>query len=51
LALLLPEEVRWHIAQEPENVYGTLRQVIDFVSGLTDRHAISLYKKINGFSY
>lgn len=51
LALLLPEEVRWNIGQEPENIYGVLRQVIDFVSGLTDRHAISLYKKIKGFSY
>ena len=51
LALLLPEEVRWHIQQEPENAYAVLRHVVDFVSGLTDRHAISLYKKIKGFSY
>lgn len=51
LALLLPEEVRWHINQDSENVYAVLRQVVDFVSGLTDRHAISLYKKIKGFSY
>lgn len=51
LALLLPEEVRWHIGHQPDNVYAVLRQVVDFVSGLTDRHAISLYKKIKGVSY
>jgi dGTPase len=28
-----------------------LRSVIDFISGLTDRHALSLYRKIKGISY
>jgi dGTPase len=50
LALLLPEEVRWTIEQESKDTYSVLRQIIDFVSGLTDRHAISLFKKIKGFS-
>jgi dGTPase len=27
-----------------------LREVLDFVSGLTDKHALSLYRKIKGIS-
>jgi len=48
--MLLPEDVIWDIKQRPENSYLMARNIIDFVSGLTDRHAISLYRKINGFS-
>jgi dGTPase len=50
LALLLPEEVRYSIEQNPTDTYGVLRNVIDFVSGLTDRHALSLFRTIKGFS-
>jgi dGTPase len=50
LALLFPEEIRAAI-NESNNVYSTLRQVIDFISGLTDRHALSLYRKIKGISF
>jgi len=50
LSMLLPEDVIWDIKQRPENSYLMARNIIDFVSGLTDRHAISLYRKINGFS-
>jgi dGTPase len=49
LALLFPEEVRSEIHGNSE--YGILRSVIDFVSGLTDRHALSLYRKIKGISF
>jgi dGTPase len=49
LQLLLPIEVRMAIQENPVNTYQLLRQVIDFVSGMTDRHAISLYRKIKGF--
>lgn len=48
LKYLLPEEICWAIEQAPENTYAMLRAVIDFVSGLTDRHALTLYRKING---
>ncbi|MBS1557730.1 MAG: dNTP triphosphohydrolase [Bacteroidetes bacterium] len=48
LKYLLPEEICWAIEQAPENTYAMLRAVIDFVSGLTDRHALNLYRKING---
>ena len=50
LQLLLPKEVQLDISAQPENVYLMLRNVIDFVSGLTDRHALSLYRKIKGIS-
>ncbi len=50
LQLLLPEEIRSEIAQQPHDTYGMLRLIIDFISGLTDRHALSLYRKINGIS-
>lgn len=50
LALLFPEEIRAAIAVESDN-YKILREVIDFISGLTDRHALSLYRKIKGISF
>ncbi len=50
LQLLLPREVYLDITAQPENVYLMLRNIIDFVSGLTDRHALSLYRKIKGIS-
>jgi dGTPase len=49
LALLFPEEIRIEIANQ--NTYTILRCVIDFISGLTDRHALSLYRKIKGISF
>lgn len=30
--------------------YGMLRQILDYVSGLTDRHAIGMYRKLKGIS-
>jgi dGTPase len=48
LALLLPVDVVSSISENPDNTYNMLRQVIDFISGLTDRHALSLYRKIKG---
>jgi dGTPase len=32
------------------STYGMLRIILDFVSGLTDRHALSLYRRIKGIS-
>ena len=51
LQLLFPEEVRTAILQHPDNIYLMLRQVIDFISGMTDRNAITLFRKIKGVSY
>jgi dGTPase len=50
LALMLPEEILLNCKQSNGNAYLILREIIDFVSGLTDRHALSLYRKIKGFS-
>jgi dGTPase len=50
LSLLFPVETQIAIAQS-ESDYQMLRGVVDFVSGLTDRHALSLYRKIKGISY
>ena len=49
LARLLPPEALQTIQSNPENVYLHLREVIDFISGMTDRHALLLYRKIKGF--
>lgn len=49
LARLLPPEITGIILANPGNTYLHFREVIDFISGLTDRHALSLYRKIKGF--
>jgi dGTPase len=46
---LLPESTRMAIAEE-NSVYGMLRHILDFVSGLTDRHAVGIYRKLKGIS-
>lgn len=50
LQKLLPEEVINSITPGSGQYYELLRQVTDFVSGLTDRHALSLYRRIKGIS-
>ena len=50
LQLLLPKEVLLDITAQPENSYLMLRNIIDFISGLTDKNALSLYRKIKGIS-
>ncbi len=50
LQLMLPEEIRWALMKHPENTYEMLRLIVDFISGLTDRHALSLFRKIKGLS-
>ncbi|HZX74980.1 MAG TPA: deoxyguanosinetriphosphate triphosphohydrolase [Cyclobacteriaceae bacterium] len=50
LVKLMPEEIVWQIKQNPADTYAMLRLVIDFISGLTDRHALSLYRKVKGIS-
>jgi dGTPase len=47
LALLFPGEIRSAIANSTSS-YQVYRFVIDFISGLTDRHALSLYGKVKG---
>ena len=47
---LIPPDIRGVIAQQGTTVYTMLRAILDFVSGLTDRHALGLYRKIKGIS-
>jgi dGTPase len=49
LQKLLPGEII-NAATNPTNAYTMLRFIVDFISGMTDRHAISLYRKIKGMS-
>jgi dGTPase len=46
---LLPTGLKSSISKET-STYGMLRQIIDFVSGLTDRHAVGMYRKLKGIS-
>jgi dGTPase len=49
LQQLFPADIAHAILQQ-RDTYTMLRYVIDFISGLTDRHALSLYRKIKGMS-
>jgi dGTPase len=50
LIRLLPEDVRTKMDQSSDSLYELLMATIDFISGMTDSHAISLYRKIKGIS-
>lgn len=45
---LLPEEYEVQL-KSSKSVYEALQIVIDFISGLTDSHAVRLYKTIKGY--
>ncbi|HNP17371.1 MAG TPA: deoxyguanosinetriphosphate triphosphohydrolase [Fulvivirga sp.] len=47
---LFPPEVLLDINQNKDNIYAALMCCVDFISGMTDRHAISLFRKIKGIS-
>jgi dGTPase len=49
VARLMPPEIIAAI-HESQDDYMMLRSVIDMVSGLTDRHALGLFRKIKGIS-
>ena len=46
---LLPVGLRNTISAET-TTYGMLRLILDYVSGLTDRHAIGMYRKMKGIA-
>ncbi|RAW03507.1 deoxyguanosinetriphosphate triphosphohydrolase [Pseudochryseolinea flava] len=50
LQKLLPAEFEPAMAIHPSDYYRMLRLIVDFVSGLTDKHAISLYQRIKGMA-
>lgn len=47
---LLPETFPMEGWGENINPYPLLRSLIDFVSGMTDKHALSLYRRVKGIS-
>ncbi|MGK7389355.1 MAG: dGTP triphosphohydrolase [Candidatus Cyclobacteriaceae bacterium M2_1C_046] len=47
--LLLPEDIRDEIEASDE-LYPKIRAGLDYVSGLTDRNALNLYRKIKGIN-
>lgn len=51
MSLLFPEDIRLSIREHHDQRYLLIRDVLDFISGLTDRHALSLYRKIKGISF
>lgn len=52
LIRLLPPGIKSEIDRYagPNSHYLMLRNIVDFVSGMTDRHALSLFRKIKGIS-
>lgn len=49
IGLLFPDEIQ-HMLTPSTTHYEMLRLVLDFVSGLTDKHALSIFRKIKGIS-
>lgn len=50
LQKLFPVEIEHALITGPADYYQMLRYCVDFISGLTDRHALYLYRKIKGIS-
>lgn len=48
LQRLLPPDILASISRGSVGTYEMLRLIIDFISGLTDRHALSIYRRISG---
>ena len=44
----LPNEVTLNLV--PDNLYHNLRVILDYVSGMTDSHALTMYRKLKGMS-
>jgi len=47
---LLPVTVQQYLKKDHVSVYQMLRVILDFISGITDKHAISLFRKLRGIS-
>ena len=46
---LLPDNIQYYIDQEV-SFYQRMLYITDYISGITDRHAVSLFKRIKGIS-
>lgn len=47
---LLPEDFPMEGWDSSTNPYPLLRELIDFISGMTDKYALSLYRKVKGIA-
>ena len=47
---LLPDTLQNKLQVTDITIYQLLRHILDFVSGLTDRHAITLYRRLKGMA-
>lgn len=45
---LLPEELE---LQKSRDAYALMRGLLDFISGMTDKHALSLYRRVKGLPF
>ena len=45
---LLPESIRMKLQRDNISIYQSLRWVLDFISGLTDRSALKMHKLLTG---
>ncbi len=50
LVRLLPTEIFIGLLDDENTTYELIMNVIDYISGMTDTHAISLYRKIKGIT-
>ncbi|WP_435367057.1 dGTP triphosphohydrolase [Algoriphagus sediminis] len=48
---LLPEDFPLNGWGEEVNPYGLIRALVDYISGMTDKYALSLYRRVNGISF
>ncbi|MGY6523439.1 MAG: dGTP triphosphohydrolase [Mongoliitalea sp.] len=47
---LLPKELSTGDWDNHANTYALLRTLIDFISGMTDKHALALYRRVKGIA-
>ena len=47
---LLPGDITAALSNSGKDTYTILRNILDFVSGLTDKHALNLFRQIKGIS-
>jgi dGTPase len=48
---LLPEDFPLKGWGAEVNPYPILRALVDFISGMTDKYALNLYRRVNGISF
>jgi dGTPase len=47
---LIPEDFRGPRGKARARTYGRMLRIVDYVSGMTDSYALSVYRKLNGIA-